>query len=65
MKINKMPTRELLEDYLESSSGVKVYFDSIRGEFVRNSNLQIDNTVLNNETMTTSQTPTYMIDWSN
>ena len=35
MKIKKMPTKEMLEDYLDGSYGdVKVLFDVEKGEFV-------------------------------
>ena len=36
MKINKMPTKEVLEKFLDKSHGVvnQVYFDVEKGEFV-------------------------------
>lgn len=38
MKINKMPSKELLEEYLEGGHGnnpVTVYFNILKGEFER------------------------------
>lgn len=36
MKIKKMPSKKLLEDYLDGNSGnIKVYFDIKKGEFIR------------------------------
>jgi len=35
MKIKKMPSKRMLEDFLDNGS-VKVYFNSTKGEFKRN-----------------------------
>lgn len=43
--IKKMPSKKLLEDYLNSEDGVKVYFDITKGLFVR-TNETIDNNPL-------------------
>ena len=37
MKIQEMPTKELLEKYLDGLEGeVKVYFDKEKGKFIEN-----------------------------
>lgn len=51
MKIKKMPTKELLEDFLRGldGKGNGTYFDSIKGEFINPRKLKDWNTSFESE----------------